>query len=313
MQIQQRYIWLGAVTLLAASFITPIYLQRADDSPPQAPREPDLFGFLRPMDSPPPAKSRHMSAGGALTVDAELERLFASFISEHGEYPPAAMTPDMEQQIVRYFQPEAISEAKRLFERYLAYRNALRGTETNLSAGNSPLAAARERLETKRRIRARFFSADESEGLFDLEDASEMDAAARVEINQNATLSDAQRQESLAALDAAAPAVLREAQEAPLKATRLEEATRKLRADGASEDEVFRVRAETFSPEVAQRMMEADQKEKIWQGRVASYLAERTRLMEDPALPYVDRAAALQRLLDVHFNADEQTLIAAYE
>lgn len=313
MQIQTRYIWLGAVTLLAASFITPIYLQRAADSPQQVLREPELFGFLRPMENLPPVKSRHYSASGALVVDAELERLFASFISAYGENPPASMATDMEQQIVLYFQPDKVSEATRLFQRYLAYRHELRGTERNLSADKSPVAAAREHLELKRKIRARLFSAEESEGLFDLEDAREMDAAARLEISMDAAMTEEQRQESLAELDAAAPLVLREAQEAPLKATRLEEATRRLRANGASEDEVFRLRAEAYSPEVAQRLMEADEKEKIWQGRVANYLAARTRLIEDSTLPYENRAAALQQLLDAHFNADEQRLISVYE
>lgn len=313
MQLQERYIWLGAVTLLAASFITPIYLQRADDPPQQAPREPELFGFLRPMESPQQAIPRHYSANGALMVDTELERLFADFISAYGDQPPAAMTADMEQQIVQHFKPDAVSEAKRLFERYLAYRHALHGAERGRPVSGSPVAAARERIETKRRIRAQYFNTQESEALFALEDASEMDAAERLEINQNAALTEAQRQERLEALNYAAPPVLRAAQEAPLKAARLEEATQKLRADGASEEDVFRLRAEAFSPEVAQRLMEAEQKEKVWQNRVASYIAERNRVIEDPALPYANRAAALQQLLDAHFNADEQTLVSVHE
>lgn len=293
MQIPKRYVWLGGVTLLVTSFVTPIFLQKADAPPQQNVSEPELFSFLQPMESLPPAKSHRYSATGALLVDAELARVFAYFISPYGEQLPTAMTSDMEQQIVRHFKPDVVSEAKRLFVRYLTYRRELHGAEKTLSAGLDPVAAARERLETKRRIRAKIFSAQESERLFELEDASEMNAALQLEINRDAALTGAQEEQ--------------------MKFARLDEATQRLRAAGASEEEVFRVRAAAYSPEVAQRLMEADQKEKIWQSRVASYLAERTRLIEDAALSYASRAASLQQLSDAHFNADEQTLISAYE
>lgn len=293
MQIPKRYVWLGGVTLLVTSFVTPIFLQKSDAPPQQNVSEPELFSFLQPMESLPPAQSHHTTASGALVVDAELERLFAYFISAHPDQPPAAMTTDMEQQIARHFKPEAVTDAKRLFVSYLAYRRELHGAGKTLSTGLSPIVAAREQLETKRRIRARLFSAEESERLFGRDDASEMDAALRLEINRDAALTGAQEEQ--------------------MKAARLEEATQRLRAAGASEEEVFHVRAAAYSPEVAQRLMEADQKEKIWQSRVASYLAERSRVIEDSALSYANRAAALQQLSDAHFNADEQTLISVYE
>lgn len=313
MQVRRWHIWLGAATMLAASVLVPMLIVRHDDAPPHASAEPDLFAFLRQMEQAMPAQARHFAAGGALAVDAELERLFGHFISAGGEHVPAAMNADLERQIVRYFDPAVVPDARRLFERYLGYRQALQQAEGNLHGNDDPVAQARQRLDLKRAVRARFFSDAESRGLFGIQDAGEADALARLEIARDTSLDDRQKQEQLAALSAGMPPALRDAQEAPQKATRLEEAVRISRADGADDEHIFRMRAETFSPEVAARMAQADQREKLWQDRIGAYLAERSRLLDDPGLPYARRATALQELRDAHFSQDEQRLISAYE
>ncbi|HJV83003.1 lipase secretion chaperone [Noviherbaspirillum sp.] len=88
----------------------------------------------------------------------------------------------------------------------------------------------------------------------------------------------------------------------------VQQAARELRAKGASDDEIYRMRAEALSPETAARLAEMERAESMWQARVDAYLAERNALSGGDA-----QQAALQQLRDARFSAEEQKLLAAYE
>ncbi len=82
----------------------------------------------------------------------------------------------------------------------------------------------------------------------------------------------------------------------------LEESAAAMRAQGASEDEVYRMRAASLTPEAATRLADLDREEAAWKSRIASYQARRTA---DPV--------ALQKLRDELFTTDEQKRLGAYE
>ncbi|WP_420473913.1 lipase secretion chaperone [Noviherbaspirillum sp. ST9] len=84
-----------------------------------------------------------------------------------------------------------------------------------------------------------------------------------------------------------------------------EAAVRRMRAQGASEDEVYRARAAAMGAESAATLARLDQEEALWQQRVATYLAQRQASAADPA--------TLQALRDRLFTAEEQGRLAAYE
>jgi lipase chaperone LimK len=100
------------------------------------------------------------------------------------------------------------------------------------------------------------------------------------------------------------PASLREARAAPLKIVKLEDNAAKMRQQGASEDDIYRMRAAALSPEAAARMAEVDQGEAAWKSRIAAYLAERSKLAG---------ADAVAELRNRMFDANEQKRLPAYE
>jgi lipase chaperone LimK len=99
---------------------------------------------------------------------------------------------------------------------------------------------------------------------------------------------------------------MREERDAPTRVIRTEESVQKMRAAGASDDDVFRVRAAAFSTEAASRLADLDREEADWKGRIKNYLAERSSV---PA----GAGAAMQQLRDKYFSADEQRRLGAYE
>ena len=131
-------------------------------------------------------------------------------------------------------------------------------------------------------------------------------------LEQDPAIDDAQRRQRLAALDARLPASVRAEREAPLAVVRLEEAAQRIRADGGSEDDVYRMRAAATSPEAANRLADLDREEAAWKARIAAYRSQRAAVLSAPGGD-AERAAAIGELRDRLFTPDEQRRLVAYE
>ena len=83
-----------------------------------------------------------------------------------------------------------------------------------------------------------------------------------------------------------------------------------LRAQGAGDHEVYRLRAAALSPEAASRLADVDRDEADWQRRIAQYQAGRRQL---PAVAGGDEGNALQALRASLFTPEEQRRLGAYE
>ena len=313
MTIRNPVIWIGAAALAAALFI-PMLLQQREEPAPEPVAEPNLFPFVRSLEGTIPDGNIRTASDDALIVDAELGRLFDYYLAALGEKPLDVIRTEIENELDRRLKPRAADEAKRLLARYLDYKRALADVEKNAQLAGGSADAARRRLTALQQARAQFFTPEESQALFGFDDAYDMDALARLEISQDKSLSNAKKQEKLAALDAALSPALREARDAPLAVIRLEESVARMRAEGASEDDIYRMRAAKLSPEAAARFAEVDREEAAWKSRIASFLAERNALLGSTAtLPEAERQAALQQLRETRFDADEQRRLPAYE
>ncbi len=256
----------------------------------------------------------HAGAGGGLVVDAELRKFFDYHLSAVGEQSIEAIRAQAEQELDRRLPGAAAAQAKRLLGLYLAFKTALVELEQRPELAGNGVAALRARLLGMHALRARYFDAQEVQGMFGFEDAYDLDAISRLEISQDPVLSDTQKQQRLAALDAQRPPELRDAHDAPLAVVRLEEAAARMRQNGASDDEVYRLRAATFDPQAAARLAEVDQDEAAWKARIQVYLAARDRLLSVNARESEEaRTAALAALRAGQFTVDEQKRLVAYE
>ncbi|MFL6633594.1 MAG: lipase secretion chaperone [Massilia sp.] len=240
----------------------------------------------------------------SVVADARLIELFDYYLSTVGEKSPDAVRAEIERELDRTLRPAAAAAAKRVLARYITYRQALARLETDRRLAGPDAAALKRRLAALRGLRAQYFSPREMAAIFGREDAANTDALARMEIREDGTLSAQQKQARLAALDAGLPADMRAAREAPLKIVRVQEEAARLRASGAGEDDVFRIRAEAFGADAAQRLADVDRDEAAWKRRIDAYLAERRSLHDE---------AAVAALRDRMFSEDEQRRLGAYE
>lgn len=290
-----------SIGLLYAAFSKPDP-GNAAEARPQA----DPFAFVRSMEGTRPDGDVKLGADGQLVVDAELGHLFDYYLAGLGEKDLNAIRSEIERELDRRFKPGPAAQAKRLLASYLDYKRALAGVEQGLKPGADMASSARARLQAMQKLRLNYFTASEIAGLFGFSDAYDQDSLARIEISQDQKLSVAQRAEKLALLDKKLSPAMREEREAPTRVIRTEEAVQKMREQGASDDEVYRVRAAAFSTEGAARLADLDREEAAWKGRIKLYLAERG------ALP-AGAGGVMQQLRDKHFNVDEQRRLGAYE
>jgi lipase chaperone LimK len=268
------------------------------------PVAPAAQPFARSLQGTRPDGAVHVAPDDSVVADAQLIELFDYYLSTVGEKPPAAVRAEIERGLDRTLRPPAAAAAKRVLARYIAYRQALASLQADPALSGLGAAALKRRLAVLRGLRAQYFSQREMAAIFGREDAANAAALARMEIRDDCTLTAQQKRERLAALDAGLPADVRAAREAPLKIVRVQEEAERLRAGGAGEEEVFRLRAEAFGAAAAQRLADVDREEAAWKRRIDAYLAERRGLRDEAAV------AALRNRM---FSADEQRRLAAYE
>lgn len=251
--------------------------------------------------------------GGPLAY-AELRRLFDYYLSAVGEQSIESITQEIHRAIEQNVAAPQVPGAKRLLGRYLEFKRALVDLEKIPTLEGPGVQAIRQRFAAMQDLRARIFSAEEEQGLFGFEDANDMDALARLEIHQNTALSASQKRDQLAVLDAALPAALRADREAPRVVIQVEQTAQTMRANGASDDDIYRMRAKALDPQAAVRLAEVDREEKAWQDRIAVYLSERSKVLKTQAdAPESERQTALNLLQQSQFTEEERRRLAAYE
>jgi len=302
-------IWVAGV--VAASALVVVGLQGA---PVAAPR---VAASAPTVDAPPRAVSSlagttpdggaTAAADEALVLDPALIRLFDYYLTTVGERPLSAIQSQVEHDLDGRLAPHAARQAKDVFARYLQFKTALKAQRPAKAAGHS-VDTLREGLRLMLALRAAYFSEAESQALFGAQDAQASAALARMSIEQDPALDAQQRRGRLAALDARLPASERAQREAPLAVVRLEEAAQRIRAQGGSEDDVYRMRAAATSPEAANRLADVDREEAAWKVRIAAYLAQRAALLSAQA-----GNEEMSELRNRLFTPEEQRRLAAYE
>ncbi len=311
MKIQKLHVGFGAAGL-AAVFLTMFHFSSSEPEfvpPPVVVKQGEPIPFAPSMVGTKPDGDLKV-VNDELVVDAELGHLFDYYLNALGEKSLAAIEVEAERELSRKLSPAAAAQAKRLMGRYLDYRRALAEVDKIPAIQGTTADAVRGRLLAMQKVRAKFFNAKESEGLFGFSDAYDRDAVARLEIADDKTLSEAEKAKRFAAVDAARPPAVREAQDAPLQLARMEQDAQKIRAAGGSEQDVYQMRAKTFSADAAAGLAALDQEEAQWKTKYAAYKAERAKLQ---ALPEANRLAALQQFQQSNFNLEDNRRLAMEE
>ncbi len=309
-------VWLAGLGVGAALIAVGVRIgmPTSRDAPAAAPTTPPAVSpvVVSSLVGTTPDGGASASADDQLILDPGLIRLFDYYLSTVGERPIADIRAQVERDLDARLKPHAATQAKDLLARYFDFKQALRDLKPRHLASGRSVDTLRAALRAMQDLRATCFSPGEVQVLFAHADDEANASLQRMAIEQDPALDATQRKARLAELDAALPADVRAAREAPLAVVHLQEAAAQIRAQGGSEDDVYRMRAAATSPEAANRLADVDRDEAAWQARIAAYRTQRGAVLSSSGSD-ADREAAMSELRNRMFTAEEQRRLAAYE
>lgn len=301
-------VWLGTPPDSAAPQAEAVRLAGADGAFVRSMQGTQPDGDLQALQS-----GSGSVAGGAFAY-GELRRLFDYYLSAVGEQTLDAIVAQIRSDLNSRLPSAQAQTAQRLLGLYIEFKRELVEIDAKPELAGNGVVAIRKRMLAVQDLRARYFTQDEVQGMFGFEDAYDMDAIARLEVSQDPNLTAQQKQQQLAALDAAMPEALRREREASHGVVRVEQQAAAMRAKGASDDDIYRMRAKEFDPQAAARLAEVDREETAWKARIAHYQNERGRVMKNMAnAPESERQSALAQLQQSLFTEAERPRLVAYE
>ena len=310
--------FLLAVMLVAAFFSMKIFKPDNENQKIHLTTDDHQFAFVHSLEGTIADGAIQEDRDGNLQLDAELKRLFDYYLSAIGEKNLPEIQSQIEKILDQKLQVKAAAQAKELLKRYITFKQALVELEKNASKSVSTntdlFSAVNNKWQNMRQLRSQFFSEKEIQAMFGFDDAYDQDALSRLAISQDNTLTDAEKRRKLQILDKNMPADLKAAKDAPYQVIRLEEQAKKMRNEGASEDDIYRMRAAATSPEAANRLAQVDRDINDWNSRINEYLEQRKQLISSPTnTSDNDQQSALQQLRNKYFTSQEQRRLAAYE
>lgn len=242
-------------------------------------------------------------AQGHLHVDEGLLRLFEFYLLALQDESVAQVLARIHHELTSQLQQPALNQARELLQRYIDYRLALQTLPA--LAETADLPALQARAEALQRLRERYFSQSEVQALFARDQAEEQHVLRHLQA-QAVGASPAE----LAALDEQLPDDLREARRQATLPGELYAQVSDLRSQGASDEQVYQLRAQALGTEAADELAKLDAQRAHWQTRLRDFTRERLQL-DQAGLAEEDRQAEYQALLSRHFAEHERVRVQA--
>ncbi|MES0872630.1 lipase secretion chaperone [Sinimarinibacterium thermocellulolyticum] len=245
---------------------------------------------------------------GELRVTRRTRDLFDYFLATHGERSLEEIVAEIRRRADATLPADAARQAHDLLDRYIAYKQS---AQTYLSQSVDPAQSidwyqtAEQVFRTLVERRRQSFSTDEIEAFFGAEERYGEYALQRLRIETDDQLTDAQRTARLAALEAAAPAEIREVRERAVGHLEREAVVARMRAAGAGDAQILRYREAHVGADEARRLAELDARYADWERRYARYAAERDAMLATPPCDSAAGAQALQDLRRAYFSGEE--------
>lgn len=307
---------LAGVFFLLYQWSTPSLEQQHDQAIPAV--------FVRSLEGTKPDGRLHFfsnlpttaSVSSADLPNLALKRMFDYYLSALGEADETAVLRQIDQEIDKNMSGAYASAARTLLSNYVAYKKTLSELDKSLAEKDTTdpegVGKLRTRFEAMRQLREKYFDWHEQDQMFSFDDAYDSVALSQLEISFNTALTPTQKEQQLQALKSSLPAQVKAELDAPRQVAQIQNKVDTLRAQGASDDDIYRLRAQAFSPEAAARLAEVDRQEAAWQHRIAQLQAERQRIRQTIESP-AEQQVAFQALERQKFSDQERPRLVAYE
>lgn len=243
---------------------------------------------------------------GRIQANLDLRRMFDYFLTALGEMDVAQIRTWLAAHVRERYGESVLAEALSLFDRYV---------ELGQASATADLASLdhRERLAVLKALRQKLLGPDVARAFYADEEAYLEYSLDRMALQQDTSLSAAEREQALADLEATLPAAIRDSIHHATLGVVAEEQTRELDARGADAATRQAEREALVGKEAADRLAALDQQRALWDQRVADYKTAHARIQATPGLSAEARRQQVEQLLSQRFNAEERARVEALQ
>lgn len=258
-----------------------------------------------------------LDAQGNLVLSDDIKHRFEYFLSLMGEFPQEDIFQFVRDDIQVNLVEPALSQALKLFEDYIEYKQTLVALEAQLEAPAdyemNDIERVRSQLEQLRQLRREHLGDEAADVFFGFDDIYDDYMLSRIEIVNNRQLTEQEKQQQLSGLQDQLPQGLQEMRDETQRISHAFKAVESMKASGASEEEVFNYNSQQFGQDAAFRLKELEKRRAKWKQRIDVYLNEKQAIQSSDALNAAEKEDAIQMLSEEHFNETERKRLAAYE
>ena len=251
----------------------------------------------------------HTDSNGQLLLEPHLLQLFDFYFNAIDEEPVATILQRIHHDLANQLQDPALAQARDLLKRYLDYRLAM--LDLPQQRQEHTAAAFSLHLQTLTQLRERYFSAAENQAFFSSDMSQDQFMLAQLSLNERG-LSPEEHLKQLALLEAQLPPAQRAARQQVSRDGELYAATETMRQAGASEEEIYQLRAQTLDPQAASALQQLDAQRRDWQARLDAYGKARDSLRQS-GLSATDQQSAIAQLQASSFDEFERKRVSALD
>ncbi|TDT44474.1 lipase chaperone LimK [Halospina denitrificans] len=247
----------------------------------------------------------NVDADGNLEVSREVRDYFDYFLATVGQRSLEEVVAHIEQQARKNLPDKAAGQAVDLLHDYVDYRKAEQDhMQQGLTAQQQKnhVDTLEQTFETLVDMRRRYLGQKNAKALFGTEEDYGRYALNRMEVTRNPDLTESERRERLARIEAEAPPEITEVRKRTTGHVAREQRVEAMREEGATDAEIKAFRAQHVGEEEAQRMAKIDAANERWQQQYQEYAKERATIGNAEGLSQEDREASIQRLRQRYFE-----------
>lgn len=271
-------------------------------------------------------QSLALDEAGNLRISADIQRIFDFFLSAIEQEDLSVILLRIHEYLDYYLDSPALDQALAIMDQYVALKKALFEFELERTeslkaliegpgglTGDSYIALLEEQLAAQKDLRSLHLDPQVHEAFYADEEIYDDYSLARMKVQADKALSDAEKQAKLAEIDAQAPQELVESRKEAQLTDILKQKTTALKASGGDEGDIKALRTEMLGPEAAERFEVLDQERAQWQQRVNDYLEQRSRILSAEGLSDQAKSQQINQLRQSRFDEREQIRVSVYE
>ena len=249
-----------------------------------------------------------VNANGDLVINPAVRQVFDYFLTAVGEEPLEDIQARLAGYLSEQLPPQAARQAWTIYQQYMALREAME----QLPEHDGSVAAMRQAITQRHDMQQAYLGPEVADAFYGLDMTYDRYMIGQQAVRENDNLTSVERDQQLAALEQNLPAGLQQMLNETRAPIRLQQRTREMREQGASEAEIRALREQTFGPQAAERFEALEQQRQDWEQRYQAYRQERLQLINS-GLSHMDQQVALARLQQRLFEEKELARVQALD